>query len=49
VNAIGLLLKPVPGGWAVALTDGRELVRFTGPLSRYRAERWLHLRAPSRP
>jgi hypothetical protein len=24
-------LAPVEGGWAVMLTDGRELARFTGP------------------
>ena len=41
VNALGLILKAVPRGWAVTLTDGRELARFTGLGARYRALRRL--------
>ncbi len=39
---VSILLKPVLGGWAVCLTDGRELVRFRGPGARFRALRYLH-------
>jgi hypothetical protein len=42
MNAVAIVLKPIHRGWAVALTDGRELVRFTGPLARFHAERYLH-------
>ncbi len=28
-------------GWAVVLTDGRELAHFRGPVARWRAERYL--------
>jgi hypothetical protein len=31
MNALAVVLKPVNHGWVVALTDGRELARFTGP------------------
>jgi hypothetical protein len=36
-----LTLTPVPHGWAVSLTDGRELARFVGPAARWRAQRYL--------
>jgi hypothetical protein len=36
------MLKPIPAGWAVCLTDGRELARFRGPGARFRALRYLH-------
>jgi hypothetical protein len=42
MTAVAIVLKPIDHGWAVALTDGRELARFTGPLARYHAERYLH-------
>jgi hypothetical protein len=32
VSTVAIVLKPLKRGWAVALTDGRELARFTGPL-----------------
>jgi hypothetical protein len=35
------LLRPTPFGWAVALTNGRELARFVGPCARRRALRYL--------
>jgi hypothetical protein len=31
------MLKPIESGWAVALTDGQELARFTGFGARARA------------
>ena len=41
MNALALTLKPIDHGWAVALTDGRELVRFTGLCAKRRALRYL--------
>ena len=41
MNAVAVILKPVEQGWAVALTDGRELARFTGPGARWRASRYI--------
>jgi len=41
MNALAVVLKPVDHGWAVALTDGREIVRFTGPAAKRRALRHL--------
>jgi hypothetical protein len=35
------MLRPITRGWAVTLTDGRELVRFTGLGARLRALRYL--------
>ena len=40
-NAVALMLKPINRGWAVTLTDGRELIRFTGFGARRRALRYL--------
>jgi hypothetical protein len=37
MNPLALMLTPVPLGWAVTLTDGRELARFLGPGARRRA------------
>jgi hypothetical protein len=42
MNPLALTLKPVLCGWAVCLTDGRELVRFRGLGAHYRALRYLH-------
>ena len=39
--ALRLMLKQIHHGWAVALTDGRELVRFQGPWAKRRALRYL--------
>lgn len=36
-----LILRPTPFGWSVYLTDGKMLVRYRGPLSRWRALRYL--------
>jgi hypothetical protein len=39
--ALGVTLTPLRFGWAVTLTDGRELARFTGLGARRRALRYL--------
>lgn len=41
MKPLAVMLKPIPGGWAVALTDGREVARFTGLAARRRALRYL--------
>jgi hypothetical protein len=41
MNALALMLRPLDHGWAVTLTDGRELARFIGPCARRRALRFL--------
>jgi hypothetical protein len=30
MSGLAVMLKPIDHGWAVILTDGRELARFTG-------------------
>jgi hypothetical protein len=37
--AQAIILTPIRGGWAVSLTDGRQLKSFHGPLARWRALR----------
>jgi uncharacterized membrane protein YbhN (UPF0104 family) len=37
MHAVTLMLKPIDRGWAVARTNGRELVRFTGLCAKRRA------------
>ena len=44
MNAVAVILKPIDHGWAVALTDGRELARFTGLAAKWRAARYLAAR-----
>ncbi len=41
MKTLAITLKPILYGWAVCLTDGRELARFRGPLARERALRFL--------
>jgi len=41
MNAVAVILKPIDHGWAVVLTDGRELARFTGLAAKWRATRYL--------
>jgi hypothetical protein len=41
MNALRLILKPTAHGWAVYLTDGRELARFSGLGAKRRALRYL--------
>ena len=40
--ALWINLSPILGGWAVCLSDGREVARFRGPGARGRAERFAH-------
>jgi hypothetical protein len=41
MDAVAVILKPVDRGWAVVLTNGRELARFTGVGARWRAIRFI--------
>lgn len=41
MDALALMLKPIRGGWAITLTDGRELARFTGLGAKHRALHYL--------
>jgi len=41
MSAVAVILKPVDRGWAVALTDGREVARFKGPGAKRRAIRYI--------
>ena len=45
--SVALVLRPVEHGWVVALTDGRELARFTGLGARWRAIRYIASRGSS--
>jgi hypothetical protein len=38
---LAIMLKPIPGGWAVCLTDGHQVAQFRGPRARARALRYL--------
>jgi hypothetical protein len=48
MRALALMLRPIKRGWAVTLTDGRELARFTGFGARLRALRYLMSYDPAR-
>jgi len=41
MSALAVMLKPLRGGWAIELTDGREVARFTGLAANIRALRYL--------
>ena len=41
MTALALSIRATRHGWAVYLTDGREVARFRGPGSRWRALRYL--------
>ena len=41
MKALSLMLNPIRYGWAVRLSDGRDLARFYGPGARWRATRYL--------
>jgi hypothetical protein len=41
MNPLAVMLRPIRGGWAIDLTNGREIARFTGIGARYRAIRYL--------
>ena len=36
-----MMIRPIRHGWAVQLSDGRELARFLGPGARWRALRYI--------
>ena len=40
MNPLTLMLTHIRHGWAVTLSDGRELIRFKGLCARRRAERY---------
>ncbi|MGB9183743.1 MAG: hypothetical protein WCB67_06730 [Solirubrobacteraceae bacterium] len=40
-STLAIILKPTHDGWAVCLTDGRQLAHFRGPGARWRAQRHL--------
>lgn len=40
-STLAIILKPILWGWAVCLTDGRELARFHGPGARWRALQYV--------
>ena len=46
--ALTVMLKRIHHGWAVALSDGRELVRFHGLCARRRAVHYLAAATGSR-
>jgi hypothetical protein len=39
-STLAIILKPILWGWAVCLTDGRELARFRGPGAALRAQNY---------
>jgi hypothetical protein len=41
MNALAVTIKPITFGWGIYLTDDRELARFRGPGSKWRALRYL--------
>ncbi len=41
MRAVALIVRPITLGWAVQLSDGRELVRFRGPGALRRAQRYV--------
>jgi hypothetical protein len=47
-SASTISVAPVEGGWAVMLTDGRELARFSGPGAKRKALRYVLNSNPAR-
>ena len=41
MKALLMMIRPIRHGWAVQLSDGRELARFLGPGARWRAAHYL--------
>jgi hypothetical protein len=41
MKVLWMMIRPIRHGWAVQLSDGRELARFLGPGARWRAKRYL--------
>ncbi len=42
-SAVALMMRPTENGWAVYLTNGRELVRYRGIFSKPLALRYLQM------
>jgi hypothetical protein len=40
-EALEVMFKRIFAGWAVVLSDGREIARFRGPFARARARRLM--------
>lgn len=47
MTALSMMIRPIPRGWMVQLSDGRELARFHGPGAEWRAIRYLRRAAES--
>ena len=47
MTALALMLRPIPHGWAVSLTNGRELIRYRGLWSKRRALGYLQRQTQS--
>jgi hypothetical protein len=41
MTALAMMIRPTGDGWGVYLTNGRELARFRGIGSKWRAARFL--------
>jgi hypothetical protein len=41
MTSLTVMIGPTSDGWAVYLSDGRELARFRGIAARWRASRFL--------
>jgi hypothetical protein len=41
MTALALMIRPTGDGWGVYLTNGRELVRYRGIGSKWRAAQYL--------
>ena len=48
MNTTSMSLVPIQSGWAVMLSDGRELARFTGIGARQKAYRYIANASPLR-
>jgi hypothetical protein len=46
MTALGVMIGPTTDGWAVYLTNGRELARFRGIAARWRALRYIRQLVP---
>ena len=44
MTTLALMLRPMPDGWAVYLTNGRQVARYRGLGARWRALRYLSRR-----
>lgn len=41
MNPVAAMFRPIQGGWAIELTDGRKIARFTGLGAKRRALSYL--------